>query len=171
MAVRPIDGNKLIEWFSPYLHTGEPIPADVVIEDIRSMPTLTQPNEPLTLEQLRKMDGQPVWVKMKTIHELTGWAIVHIDYQMGAIRLWGKGGNWLRFNTGEMDVYAYPPAHIDREAWEPCGAYVPKIVTNADRIRAMSDEELATFIVDKSPGMFSCNGRCLYWLRQPAEED
>ena len=53
MAVRPIDGNKLIEWFSPYLHTGEPIPADVVIEDIRSMPTLTPPNEPLTLEQLR----------------------------------------------------------------------------------------------------------------------
>lgn len=46
MAVRPIDGNALIEWFSPYLHTGEPIPADVVIEDIRSMPTLTPPNEP-----------------------------------------------------------------------------------------------------------------------------
>ena len=53
MAVRPIDGNALIEWFSPYLHTGEPIPADVVIEDIRSMPTLTPPNEPLTLEHLR----------------------------------------------------------------------------------------------------------------------
>lgn len=47
MAVRPIDGTKLIEWFSPYLHTGEPIPADVVIEDIRSMPTLTTPSEPL----------------------------------------------------------------------------------------------------------------------------
>lgn len=45
MAVRPIDGDALIEWFSPYLHTGEPIPADVVIEDIRSMPTLTPPNE------------------------------------------------------------------------------------------------------------------------------
>ena len=91
-----------------------------------SIPTLTDHFHdltkmiPLTLEQLREMDGQPVWVKMKTIHELTGWAIVHIDYQMGAIRLWGKGGNWLRFNTGEMDVYAYPLAHIDREAWEPC---------------------------------------------------
>ena len=46
MAVRPIDGNVLIEWFRPYLHTGEAIPADVVIEDIRSMPTLTPPNEP-----------------------------------------------------------------------------------------------------------------------------
>ena len=62
MAIRPIDGNVLIEWFRPYLHTGEAIPADVVIEDIRSMPTLTQPNEPLTLEQLREMDGEPVWV-------------------------------------------------------------------------------------------------------------
>ena len=48
MAVRPIDGNALIEWFRPYLHSDEPIPADVVIEDIRSMPTLTPPNEPLT---------------------------------------------------------------------------------------------------------------------------
>lgn len=25
----------------------------------------------------------------------------------------------------------------------PCGAYVPKTITNADRIRGMSDEELA----------------------------
>ena len=71
MAVRPIDGDALIEWFRPYLHTGEPIPADVVIEDIRSMPTLTQPNEPLTLEQLREMDGEPVWVT-----PLGFWALV-----------------------------------------------------------------------------------------------
>ena len=51
MAVRPIDGNKLIEWFRPYLHTGEAIPADVVIEDIRSMPTLTPPNEWVSVEE------------------------------------------------------------------------------------------------------------------------
>ena len=50
MAVRAIDGNALIEWFCPYLHSDEPIPANVVIEDIRSMPTLTQTNEPLTRE-------------------------------------------------------------------------------------------------------------------------
>lgn len=51
MAVRPIDGNKLIEWFRPYLHTGEAIPADVAIEDIRSMPTLTQPNEWVSVDE------------------------------------------------------------------------------------------------------------------------
>lgn len=50
MAVRPIDGNALIEWLRPYLHSDEPIPADVVIEDIRSMPTLTQPNEWVSVE-------------------------------------------------------------------------------------------------------------------------
>lgn len=48
MEVRPIDGNALIEWFRPYLHTDESIPADVVIESIRSMPTLTPPNEWVT---------------------------------------------------------------------------------------------------------------------------
>ena len=71
MAVRPIDGNALIEWFSPYLHTGEAIAPDVVIEDIRSMPTLTQPNEPLTLEQLREMDGEPVYMP-----DTNCWALV-----------------------------------------------------------------------------------------------
>ena len=50
MAVRPIDGNALIEWFSPYLHTGEAIAPDVVIEDIRSMPALTQPSEWVSVE-------------------------------------------------------------------------------------------------------------------------
>ena len=51
MAARPIDGNTLIEWFRPYLHTGEAIPADVVIEDILSMPTLTPPNEWVSVEE------------------------------------------------------------------------------------------------------------------------
>lgn len=87
--------------------------------------------EPLTPEQLREMDGQPVFVKMKTIHELTGWAIVHVDYQMGTIRLWGKIGNWLRYQTDDMEIYAYPPAQIDREAWEPCQGCGSKCLTCA----------------------------------------
>ena len=35
---------------------------DQVLHDIQAMPTLTPPNEPLTLEQLREMNGEPVWV-------------------------------------------------------------------------------------------------------------
>lgn len=53
----------------------------------------------------------------------------------------------------------------------PCGAYAPKIVTNADRIRAMSDEELARWLEYEGGG--ACAEVCgwLRWLRQPAEED
>ena len=91
MEVRPIDGNALIKWFSPYLHTGEAIPVDVVIEDIRSMPTLTPPNEPLTLEQLREMDGEPVWVKCLKPDKYTcppvGWRILELSFT-------GKFGVW-----------------------------------------------------------------------------
>ena len=56
---------------------------------------------------------------------------------------------------------------------ETCTAYVP-VITNADRIRTMSDEELKKFICS----MFKCKycqfelwGRCelLKWLQQPAE--
>lgn len=75
----------------------------------------------------------------------------------------------------------------------PCGAYDPKYITNADRIRSMSDEDLAGFIEqcenDEGPNVCRylpecdddldndivipkerCGGCYLYWLRQPAKE-
>ena len=41
-------------------------------------------------------------------------------------------------------------------------------MTNADRIRAMSDEELAEFLIDLAD---DGNLRIRGWLQQPAEED
>ena len=38
-----------------------------------------EPNEPLTLDELRKMDGEPVWVE-----EVEHWALIDIE----------KGGQW-----------------------------------------------------------------------------
>ena len=35
---------------------------DEIIDALDALPTITPPNEALTLEQLREMDGQPVWV-------------------------------------------------------------------------------------------------------------
>ena len=67
---------------------------------------------------------------------------------------------------------------------ETCTAYVP-VITNADRIRAMSDEELAVWLCDlfsvdtcytHCPGCDSCNDAggksngLKQWLQQPAEE-
>ena len=64
--------------------------------------------------------------------------------------------------------------------------YIP-VPTNADRIRAMSDEELATFIseiADECERNTECNQHCygcdieycvrescLKWLQQPTDED
>ena len=55
----------------------------------------------------------------------------------------------------------------------------PVPMTNADRIRAMSDEELARFFIGDSPNYWhpglcldgeTCIGCFLNWLQQPEEE-
>lgn len=74
-------------------------------------------NQPLTLEQLRKMDGNPVWIERigSDSPEDKEWALVFCKEKFcrtscGNIALFGCYGiGWL--------AYAYPPAHIDREAW------------------------------------------------------
>ena len=72
----------------------------------------------------------------------------------------------------------------DCEVWHNCGDDCPgwdgKVVTNADRIRAMTDEELAggLFIgmecgacpvADKCGNGSHCSDTILKWLKQPAE--
>ena len=52
-----------------------------------------------------------------------------------------------------------------------CGEYFQEIKkTNADKIRAMSDEELAKLLCCTGWRMFEYK-ECLEWLKQPAEED
>lgn len=77
-------------------------------------------NQPLTLEQLRKMDGNPVRVEFE---DGSGglWGVIHISVFEQIIF-----PNGLHCTIGHpyygkiYKAYAYPPAHIDREAWEPC---------------------------------------------------
>ena len=65
----------------------------------------------------------------------------------------------------------------------PCGAYVPKTITNADRLRAMDDKELAHLLMghgtfecpvceigDQRKCDTECEKHCVKWLQQPAEE-
>ena len=48
---------------------------DQVLHDIQAMPTLTPPNEPLTLDELREMDGGPIYVTTKNYGD--GWCILN----------------------------------------------------------------------------------------------
>lgn len=70
--------------------------------------------DPLTLEQLRGMDGKPVWI-FRLEDRKGWWAIIYpgkqdanTDYG-GYFSFEDYGKTWL--------AYAYHPAHIDLEAW------------------------------------------------------
>ena len=58
-----------------------------------------EPNEPLTYEQLREMDGEPVWV-----NSIRLWGIVRV-YSYG-IRVITKSGE---FDITRMKIYRRPP--------------------------------------------------------------
>ena len=75
MAVRPIDADRLLRVLeSNFGHTGG---SDVMRQLIEAQPTLTPPNEPLTLEELSLFNA-PVWIKRIDDEDLSGdgWAIV-----------------------------------------------------------------------------------------------
>jgi hypothetical protein len=58
-------------------------------------------------------------------------------------------------------------------AWNRRADHLPdatKMVSNADRIRSMNDEELARFLGDEPPYL-STYDKYLEWLQQPAKEE
>ena len=85
---------------------------------------ITVPTITLTLEQLREMDGQPVWVKSLINDKPGEWCILRV-VQMSKTWFLACSGSEQVF--GDKDTYGetwlaftYPPAHIDRINWKPC---------------------------------------------------
>ena len=55
---------------------------DMMISALEGDPTLTPPNEPLTLEELREMKGQPVWTVTTGLDGSGRWELVcDVDYE------------------------------------------------------------------------------------------
>ena len=65
------------------------------------------------------------------------------------------------------EVKNYPPYLDYPKPYKP--------LTNADRVRAMSDEKLAAWAINEAPKIgfryTSSEAGLLEWLKQPAEED
>ena len=79
---------------------------------MQSMPTVDyqeEPNEPLSIEQLREMDGEPVWVGSIRL-----WGIVRV-YSYG-IRVLTKSGE---FDITRMKIYR--PLHATGRKREAAG--------------------------------------------------
>lgn len=85
----------------------------------------------LTIEQLREMDGRPVWVRVSEswresgVYE--GWMLIRFHGKDDRVRAYTYDTRFGATFHAQQDygiswwAYAYPTAHIDREAWEPCG--------------------------------------------------
>ena len=105
MAVRPIDANALHAEISKW-------PESVMYKDwvqsaIANAPTLTPPNEPLTLEKLREMGGQPYWhVGLREESPPPHWNILD-PFCAKRIGDYKYGENWIAYRRppeGEADA-------------------------------------------------------------------
>ena len=80
-------------------------------------------SEPLTLDQLREMEGKPAWIVPVNDKDWEPhWAVM--DHRIfSAYSKTERGKMYFLYEDSYGDrwiAYAYHPAHIDREAWEPC---------------------------------------------------
>lgn len=98
---RAIDADKLKKELAPYEENDFSQQIDVILKIVDMQPTLTPPNEPLTLEQLREMDGEPVWL------EIAGGVWGLIDTDDGCA--WLNRGGSIDINKLDGKVYRRPP--------------------------------------------------------------
>ena len=124
---RMIDGDKLVEnlrliatcWsISPFVskekHNGAVDMLREVEREVKEAPTLTPPNEPLTLDELREMDGEPVYIVFSpdiSGEKLQFWALVAVD-EWDDVYLANKDEwafNYEEFLEDVEAIYPRPP--------------------------------------------------------------
>ena len=88
------------------------------ITALRSMP---EAREPLSLEQLREMNGKPVWIERVEAPYDGKWFIVnYADTENPDKTLYTDSGVTYSEYGKYFIAYPYPPARIDRSKWEKC---------------------------------------------------
>ena len=121
MAVRPIDGDELLG-IELLLDTDVVRKSktaswllDQVLHDIQAMPTLAPQNEALTLDELRQMDGEPVYVVFRPDNsgdKPQFWALVSADKQHDEVYLldsMGGAGSYDEIWANLEAIYRRPP--------------------------------------------------------------
>lgn len=70
----------------------------------------SMPNEPLTIEQLREMNGEPVWVE-----DVKHWALIDIEkggqWDGVPFAIWAENGVKFTYNVESRNLHCYrrPP--------------------------------------------------------------
>ena len=107
--MRPIDADAIVFDYNGLAYIGPYNYMDIAkyfADQIARQPTLTPPNEPLTLEELREMGGQPYWhVGLREESPPPHWNILDPFYAKH-IEDYKYGENWLAYRhpqEGEED--------------------------------------------------------------------
>ena len=106
--MRPVDADKAKRIAREYLTDPYHVISAVAVLD--KTPTLTPQNEPLSIEQLREMDGEPVWVE-----EVKHWALIDIEKsgQWAGIpfAVWAENGANFTYNIEGRKLHCFrrPP--------------------------------------------------------------
>ena len=102
--------NDLVSWYNDTEDEKEKSILRRVMQRVVQAPTLTPPNEPLTLEQLREMDGEPVWVE-----DVKHWALIDIEkggqWDGVPFAIWAENGTKFTYNVESRGLHCYrcPP--------------------------------------------------------------
>lgn len=101
-----------------YKHNGGYERLRGILDILRSTP---QPGNPLTLDQLRGMDGKPAWCE-----EVGKWALVSVS-DAGKLKgipfaLFVKDGGRFEWDIEDrnLSLYSYSPEQVGRERWSGC---------------------------------------------------
>ena len=71
--------NALVSWYNETEDETEKSILRRVMQMVVHAPTLTPPNEPLTLDELREMNEEPVWVQNLEEPEKSQWRLLYWD--------------------------------------------------------------------------------------------
>lgn len=108
---RPIDADRLLDDITAAEEHGGmgAVVAGTLRRYVMRQPTLTQPNEPLPLDELRQMGGEPVWVQTPGIPKYGRWVIVAgVDTEDGQRTLYCQGDYTCRNYGRDWIAYRRP---------------------------------------------------------------
>ena len=119
------DAEGLLDKCSPALKEEVLEQNEVFKIAISALRSTQQLGKPLTLEQLREMDGKPVWVEFIGHPDGTPieplWMLVNCRERRLVTDV-----EYVDWNFEGWLAYSYPPAHIDRSEWISVKERLPK---------------------------------------------
>lgn len=104
-------------------------------DDINSISAFAQPGNPLTLEQLREMDGQPAWCE-----DVGRWAIVSVSdagkWKGVPFALFVRDGARFEWDIEDhgLCMHPYPPA---QQRWIPVSERLPEDEDDGETVLAV----------------------------------